>query len=175
MNINSVQFRHSIIYGSVFGGIIVLILFLSAILCLLPNKSITSLAVPVFIFGAFLCVKHFRDRINEGYITFGKAFGTSLIACITMGVIWGAYRFILFKYISPDMMTREIEEYQEILLNSGWNDKFVEMTSSNLNPFTMGFGYVSNSTIYGSLLSLAIAWILRRNTNPLLIDKDQNI
>lgn len=175
MNNSSMQFRHSVIYGLVFGGIIVLLLFLTAILCLLPNKNITSLAVPIFIFGSFLGTKHFRDKLNGGFITFGKAFGTSLIICVTMGIVWGVYRYLLFKYISPDLMTTEIEEYQEVLIGSGMNDKFVEMATLNLTPFTMGFGYISNSAIYGSLLSLVNAWILKRNVNPLLMDTDQNL
>jgi hypothetical protein len=175
MNNNIIQLRQSVIYGAVFGAIIILLQFLSAVLCVIPNKAITSLVVPVFIIGAFLGTRNFRDKFNNGYITFGKAFGNSLLICITIGTIWGLYRFLLFKYISPELMNVEIEESQEAMLNAGWNEKFVELASSNLNPVTMGFGYITNSAIYGSLLSLIIAAILKRNFNPLLVDNDQNL
>ena len=174
MNKNSVQFKHSAIYGAVFGGIIVFMLLISAIF-MVPGKAMTVLTVTVFIFGAYLGTKSFRDKFNDGYITYGKAFGTSLLICVTMGVIWGIYRFILFKYVSPEMMNIEIEEYQEALLTAGWSDSFVELASSSISLFTLSFGYIWNSAIYGSLLSLILAALLKRNINPLLIDTDQKL
>lgn len=175
MNNSLTQFRHSIIYGAIFGSLIVFLLFFTFIFGMLNIKDITSLTVPIYAVGAFIAVKHFRDKVNDGYLSFGKAFQTSLIVCITMGVVWGTYQFILYKYLSPDLMIKKIEDYQEEMLILGFSEKFVELNSSAMSPFTMGFGYISNSAILGSLLSLIIAALLKRNINPLLIDNDQNL
>jgi hypothetical protein len=175
MNNNSVQFRHSVIYGAIAGGFIVFLLFIVFLFGMLNNTVLTSFSPMIYIFGAYFSVRHYRDRLCGGYVTFGKAFGTSLITCVTMGTIWGIYSYILYKYLSPGLMKEAIELSEEVLLNKGFSEEFVELATKSTNPFTLSFGYITNSFLLGSLLSLFIAAILKRNVNPLLIDNDQNL
>jgi len=169
-----VQIRHSVTYGAIFGGIIVLLLFLAFLFGMMNVTKITSWAMPIYVIGVYIAVKHYRDRINNGYVQFWTAFGSALIVCIVMGILWAVYRYILFKYLSPEIMIREIEEYEEGLLKLGFSENMVELSTSAMTPFSLSFGYITNSLIYGSILSLVVATLLKRKTNPLLEDTDQN-
>jgi hypothetical protein len=167
MNYNQIQFRHSLIYGAIFGLCIVILLLFLYIFGMSNNGNIVSLTPVIFIIGAQISVKHHRDRLNNGIITFGKAFGTSLLTCIFMGVVWAIYGYVKYKYFFPDLLKEELPVMQDMYLKLGYSEKMVENTSQYVTPLTMAFGYILDSAIMGSLLSLIIAAFYKRNTNPL--------
>ena len=175
MNYNQIQFRHSLIYGAIFGISIVILLLILYIFGMTNNGNIYSLAPLIYIIGAHISVKHHRDRLNDGYITFGKAFGTALLTCIFMGIVWAVYGYFLYKYLLPNLLTEQIALIQEMYLKFGMSDQLVEKLSQAITPFSVAFGYVTNSVIFGSLLSLIIAALLKRIQNPMISSTDNEL
>jgi len=173
MNGNNSQFKHTLVYGAIFGGFILLISLIVYMLGMLNSPSLATFAPAIYTIGAYISVRHFRDKQNNGFITFGKAFGTSFLTCCIMGSAWAIYGYLLYKYLSPGLMDEAIEATQEIWLNNGFSEAFVELATNSLSPVTMAFGYVVNTLFFGALLSLIIAAFLKRDTNPLLIDNGQ--
>jgi hypothetical protein len=172
MNKSRLQLKHTLTYGAIFGVFIVILQLVIFIFGMLNNNSLNTMAPAIFIFGVYLSVKHYRDKLNNGFLTFGKAFGTSLLTCITIGSVWGVYGYILYKYLSPGMLTEVIEAAQDMWLNKGLSEEFVEKATSSISPVTIAFGYITNSLIFGSLLSLLVAAMLMKNINPLLADSE---
>jgi hypothetical protein len=168
MNYNQIQFRHSLVYGAIFGVSIVILLLILYIFGMTNNGNMVSLAPIIYIIGAQISVKHHRDRLNDGFVTFGKAFGTSLLTCIFMGIVWAVYGYFLYKYLLPNLLDEQVALMQDMYLKFGLTEDTVEKLSKSVTPFSIAFGYVTNSVIFGSLLSLIIAAFFKRNKNPLI-------
>jgi hypothetical protein len=174
MNFNQIQIRHSLTYGAIFGVSIVILLLLLYIFGMTNNASLITLAPLLYVIGAHISVKHHRDRLNDGLLSFGKAFGTSLLTCVIMGSIWAVYEYFLYKFLLPGLLAEQIALAEDMYLNLGFSEEYVEKINITTTPFTIAFGYVTNSLIFGSILSLVIAVFLKRNnTNPLMTDTDE--
>ena len=167
--------RHSLIYGATFGTTIVILLLLLYIFGMTNNSKMESLAPLIYIIGAYISVKHYRDKLNEGFLPYGKAFGTSLLTCIIMGSVWALYKYFLYKYLLPGLFTEQLELMQDLYLKLGFSEDFVKKISPTITPFSFAFGYITNSIIFGSLLSLIIAAILKSDSNPLVTRSDNDL
>jgi len=170
------QFRHTLIYGSVTGGIICFYLLLLYMFSMMNNTKLVNITGLFFVIGAFISVKHYRDKVMGGYLSFGRAYGTALLSFIFTGVVWAIYGYFLYKYLSPGLLEEKMTQSQEALLQLGWTEERVEayseLISKSQTPFTFAFGYIFNSTFWGALLAFILAGLLKRNENPLLKDSD---
>jgi hypothetical protein len=170
MNQSTTQFRHTLIYGAATGGIISLYLLLLYIFGMMNKTSMTNFGGILFILGGYVSVRQYRNQYKEGFIRFGTAYGTCILTFLAAGFIWAIYEFFLYKYLSPGLLEIKITEAQDALLKLGWNEEKVEAftTLSKPTPFTNAFGYFFTTAFWGALLSLLIAALLKRESNPLL-------
>ncbi len=143
---------------------------------MMNNTKLINISGLFFVIGAFISVKHYRDRVMEGYLSFGKAYGTALLTFVIIGFVWAIYGYILYKYLTPGLLEERITQTQETLLQLGWPEDRIEaytdVIRKSQTPFTNAFGYVMNATFWGALLSLIIGAWLKRSENPLLKDID---
>lgn len=170
MDQNTTQFRHALIYGAAIGGIISLYMLLLYIFGMLNKTAMTNVGGILFVAGSYIAVRQYRNRILGGFISFGKAYGTSILTFLCIGFVWAIYQYILYKYLSPGLLEEKMIEAQDALLKLGWAEDKVEAitTLSKPTPITNAFGYFFNAAFWGAILSLLIAAILKREDNPLL-------
>jgi ABC-type Fe3+ transport system permease subunit len=95
-----------------------------------------------------------------------------VLTCVFTGVIWAAYEYVLYKFLSPGLFVSKIEEMQEIWLNKGFSEELVELQSQFFTPFMLALSYVFSAGIWGAILSLPLAALLKRDKNPLSGDAD---
>jgi hypothetical protein len=169
----SSQFRHTLLYSLYTGGAIIMYLLILYIFGMTNNPRLLNIAGFIFMIGVYISVKHYRDKVNEGVISFGRAYGTAMLTCVFAGIIWAVYGYILHKYLSPGLLTEKIEEAQELWLKRGMSEELVELQSSLITPFIMALGYIFSAAFWGSVLSLPLAAILRRENNPLVDKQDK--
>jgi hypothetical protein len=170
MDRNTTQFRHSLIYGSATGAVIAIYLLLLYIFGLMNNAGMSNFGGILFVLGGYISVRQFRNQAQEGFIKFGKAYGTSMLTFLAAGFIWAIYEYFLYRYFAPGLLEEKLIEAQDALLKLGWDEDKVEAftTLSKPTPFTNAMGYYVNTAFWGALLSLLIAAILKREKNPLL-------
>lgn len=161
------QFQHTVRYSLYTGGAIVLFLLIIYMFGMMNNPRMPNIALFMFIAGVFISVKRYRDHESDGILSFGRAYGTAVLTCVFTGIIWAIYEFILYKYLSPGLLETRIEEMQELWLNSGVSEELIELQSRLLTPFTMGLSYLFSAAFWGSVLSLPLAAMLKRDNNPL--------
>jgi riboflavin transporter FmnP len=161
------QLQHTLKYSLYSGGIIVFYLFLLFVTGRANNTRLLNVAAFIFVGGAYLSVRHYRDRVRGGSLDFGKAYGTSVLTCVFSGIIWSAYTFVLYRYLLPELLLERMELAQEMYLNLGMSEEMVELLSTQITPFNMAFGNVFSAAFWGSLISLLIAAMLKRDVNPL--------
>ncbi len=163
----STQFQHTVKYSLYTGGAIILFLLLIYVFGMMNNPRMPNIALFMFVAGIFISVKRYRDHENGGVLSFGRAYGTAVLTCVFTGIIWAFYEYILYKYLSPGLLETRIEEMQELWLNSGVSEDLIELQSRLFTPFVMGISYLFSAAFWGSVLSLPLAAMLKRETNPL--------
>jgi hypothetical protein len=101
----------------------------------------------------FFGIKHYRDQINNGIISMGKAIIIGVLISVLVGTGIAVADFIYTKFINPSFFS----DYEKALTDQGKADEIFEMTSSiaALFMFTL-------VTIIGFIISLISAIILQR-------------
>jgi hypothetical protein len=170
MDQSTTQFRHALIYGSITGAIIVIFLLLLYIFGMMNNSAMNNIAGILFVAGSYISVRKYRNQAQGGFISYGKAYGTSMLTFLAAGFIWAIYEYFLYQYLAPGLLEEKLVEAQDALLKLGWDENKVEAftTLSKPTPFTNAIGYFVNTAFWGALLALLLAGILKREGNPLL-------
>ncbi|KXK45256.1 MAG: 50S ribosomal protein L31 [Bacteroidetes bacterium OLB10] len=120
-------------------------------------STIIMIAISVFCFIA--AIKEER-LAGEGFISFGKAFGTAFKTGLIMAIIGAIFTYLYFAFINTSYMTFVLEKAQEEMSNRGMDEEQIEMAmkmqSKFITPPVMaGFAFVG-----GLIVNLIIALIL---------------
>lgn len=162
----STQFQHTLKYSLYTGGAIVLFFLIIYVFGMVNNPTLPNVALFMFIAGVFISVRRYRDIENGGVLSFGRAYGTAVLTCLFTGIIWSVYEYVLHKYLSPGLLETKIEEMQEIWLNKGFSEDFIELQTLYFTPFIMALSYIFSAAFWGAILSLPMAAMLKREKNP---------
>lgn len=111
--------------------------------------------VSIFLSLSFIYfgIKHYRDHINNGIISLGKAILIGVLISVLVGTGIAIADFIYTKFINPSFFS----DYEKALIDQGKADEIFEMTSTTAALFMMVL-----VTIIGFILSLISALILQR-------------
>jgi len=118
----------------------------------------------------FVAVKNYRDRYNNGIISFGKAFRIGLYITLVAATVYVVTWLIDFYYFIPDFAERYSAHVIKQLKESGAsvteiNKQTAEMASFQQmykNPFFNAMMTYLEIVPVGLLVSLACALILKR-------------
>ena len=134
----------------------------------------------VLLGGLIISGKYIREELFEGYVSYKKIFGASLLILLFSSIIYSFYKFVLFSIIDPGLMSQYFEfvdnkiiETQDNLLRLGMSeDKIEKMTmelidniekiKNETTPFTIAKSEIFNITFWGGLLSLITSIFMKR-------------
>lgn len=114
-------------------------------------------------------IKHFRDKENNGIVTFGKALLIGILISLMVSLAFGILDVIYVKFINPEFMTdyyaRNLEQLQASLPVEEFEIKKAELESEKemfLNPFIHFFIMSMMVFVIGFIISMLSALILQR-------------
>jgi hypothetical protein len=136
------------------------------------NPRLPNIALFIFIAGVYISVKRYRDFESGGVLSFGRAYGTAVLTCVFIGILWSMYEYVLHKYLAPGLLETKIEEMQEVWLNKGVSEDFVELQTLYFTPFILALSYIFSAAFWGAILSFPLAALLKREVNPLAGNQD---
>ncbi len=116
----------------------------------------------------FFGIKHFRDKENEGFVSFGKALSIGVLISLMVALAFGILDVIYVKFVNPDFMTEyyeEMFEQAESLPAAEFEVRKAELESEKemfLNPFMHFFIMSMMVFVIGFIISLLSALILQR-------------
>ena len=176
--------RNVIIFGLISGLIITALMLYSISMCYknenFEGSIIFGYTVMLLAFSLiFVAVKNFRDKYNNGVISFGKAFKIGLYISLIASTIYVLVWLIDYYVFVPDFM----DKYSAHVLKESKADgatavemekkasEMAEFKEMYKNPlFVVLFTY-SEILPIGIIISLISALILKRKTkNPLEIE-----
>ena len=158
-------FRHTLIYGLIIGGVMSLYQFLLFVFGMTNNNTMASL-VPFFeILGLLISIKQFRDIVQDGTITFGRAFTVGIYTSFFAGIVSVSYEYFFYAYLSPGSFVEMVGQLKELIAKSSpppdqlrfWHQFFIW-----LNPASATILSILGVILYGSFFSLLMAFMLRK-------------
>lgn len=117
----------------------------------------------------FFGIRHFRDKINDGTVSFGKALLLGLAISLITALAFGVLDVIYIKYINPDFTeeyyARSLAQLEETLPAAEFEIERVKMESEKelfMSP-VMSFIFMSMIVfVIGFIISLLSAMVLQR-------------
>lgn len=111
--------------------------------------------VSIFLSLSFIYfgIKHYRDHVNNGLISLGKAIVIGVLISVLVGLGIAFADFIYTKFINPSFFS----DYEKALIDQGKADEIYHMTSTTAALFMLIL-----VTILGFIISLISALILQR-------------
>lgn len=117
----------------------------------------------------FFGIRHFRDKINDGTVSFGKALLLGLAISLITALAFGVLDVVYIKYINPDFTeeyyARSLEQLEETLPAVEFEIERVKMESEKelfMNPVISFIVMSMTVLIIGFIISLLSAMVLQR-------------
>ncbi len=142
-------------YGLVMGFIIFILHLTLGIdnLDYSTNEILGYVSIFLSLSFIFFGIKHYRDKINDGVISLGKAITIGALISLLVGLGIAIADFIYTKYIDPEFFSR----YEQMMIDQGHADQIMEMTSTMAAVFMLVL-----VTVIGFIISLISGLILQR-------------
>ncbi len=174
MNQNKTTFQYALNFGIALGLTLSLIELLAFLLGMLDHWLMGFINIALVVSMISIALRKYRDQINNGFLPFGKAFLTGLFICLISGAIWSVYRMIEYS-LAPTIIEDILIQIEEKLLESSISEDQIESMMKIYSmlytaPFLAISTFIFNMGFGGSILSLIMAAIFKREQNPLISD-----
>jgi hypothetical protein len=117
------------------------------------NEILGYVSIFISLSFIFFGIKHYRDHVNNGLVSLGKAITIGIFISILVGLGIAAADFIYTKFIDPSFFAN----YEQQLVKQGKEDEIIKMTSTSAALFMLVL-----VTIIGFIISLISGIILQR-------------
>jgi uncharacterized protein DUF4199 len=133
------------------------------------QEIIGYVSIVVSLSFVFFGIRHFRDKINDGTVSFGKALLLGLAISLITALAFGILDVIYIKYIDPNFTeeyyARSLEKLEDTLPAAEFEIERVKMESEKelfMSP-VMSFILMSMIVfVIGFIISLLSAMVLQR-------------
>jgi len=121
----------------------------------------------IMIAAGILTVKQYRDESLNGSISFGKAFGTSMLVMAIIAVIQAVWTIVYMEFINPDLIKEIMEAQMDKMIEEGQvTEEQLEASSGMMGFFTNSW-FIAGASLFGTLfmgliLSLVVALITKK-------------
>ncbi len=125
--------------------------------------------IVVALLFVFFGIKHYRDKENNGVVTFGKALLIGVLISLMAALAFGVLDVIYVKYINPDFMAEyyahHVEQLKSTLSEAEFKIEFEKLEAQKelfSNTFMSFFLMFITVFIIGFIISLLSGLILQR-------------
>jgi len=130
------------------------------------NSAAGWLSVPITGYLVYFFQKKFRDKLQNGYIKYGKAFGFGVVACVVSSILSGAYVYVLYT-MDPSLKDQALEQtYNDMIergMSEGQIEQSLEMAEMFMTPSAMLMMVLFMGLLFGVIVSLITSAIVKKD------------
>ena len=127
--------------------------------------------IVVSLIFVYFGIRQYRDKVNGGYISFGRALSTGLLIVLVPAFLFGLFDVVYSTYINPsfydDYCTKTIERMKLSLTATEFEIKSKQMKAQmemfRANPFLQFVVMALTVFLVGFIITVVSALILRRD------------
>ena len=156
----------AMLYGLYLGVFyIFFILFLYYTDRLFNTGVIGYLGTIVFTLVLWYSLKSFRDKVDNGFLSYGKGVGIGVLITLYSTFFISSVYFIILT-LDKTLLEQYVIVIEEVMANSGLPDelleKFDEASKNALTPGTYAFSVFFKEMIGGTILTLIVSAIVMK-------------
>ncbi|MDL2283303.1 DUF4199 domain-containing protein [Odoribacter sp. OttesenSCG-928-G04] len=130
------------------------------------NNFLDKTIMFLYIIGLFIQIRKYRESKElGGAITFGKALTTGIWISLICSVLYAVYTGMMYR-IYPELLEHYLNFTEQVMNeaypDSDWAENMNKLMRAITTPFVLGFAELFSKIISGTLYSLLIAAILRK-------------
>ncbi len=157
-------------YGAILGLIIIIYTVLLYVLDQSFNKGLGYISFVFIAAIIFYGTKTYRDNSLNGYISYGRALGLSMIIILFSGILSSIYFTIHITIIDSEYISKLIAFTEEELLKKGVSDDQIEMAitiqKKMFKPLLMTvFGFLGTA-FWGFIIALITSIFVKKQGDP---------
>ena len=164
--------KETLNYGLIMGLISIVFSVLTYMLDVTGKPWVILPSLIISIVALYMLLRSYRDTFNHGYISYGKAVGAGVVISIYSAILSAIYIYILYGFIDPGLVDKQILEAEEKLIARGMPegsiDAALEMQAKFMKPWFMAVSSIFTAAFFGLILSLLVSLFIKKEGNPLL-------
>lgn len=123
----------------------------------------------ILIGGLAYGIIQFRDKLNGGVISYGKAVGYGVQLAFFSGIILSFYLLLFFSFIDKEFIANMLVKIQETYYDAGMDEEQIETAMGMMykiyTPYTLSVFSVLGNVLMGLIFSLILAIFLKKEGN----------
>ena len=159
--------KNAMNYGAIVGLAMVIISILFYIMGQESSEWGAYVHYIILTLGMVLGIKHFRDNINGGYLSYGKCLANGVMIGFFASLITSFYSYVFFTFIDPSIIQVMLDQAEQNLIDAGTADEEIEMamvyTKKFMTPLLLTVATLFSYTLLSFLFSLVISVFLKKN------------
>jgi hypothetical protein len=116
--------------------------------------------------GLFLSARQYRDELNNGFISYGRLVGYSVVVSLMAGIISSTFVFVLNQYIDITLIEKLLYETETTLDKMNRPPEETEMAMKFYEfvytPFGLSIITILRCVVNGTIFSLVVAVFLKK-------------
>ncbi|HEY9124022.1 MAG TPA: DUF4199 domain-containing protein [Bacteroidales bacterium] len=168
-NNNGSLLKATMNYGLITGLIVIVYSLLLYIIGLHLNQYFGYLTIVIMAACIFIFTKQYRDKQNEGFISFGKAFQLGILIGVFAAILLSFFSYIEVTFIDPTIVEKQLDIQREKMLAKGISEEQVEMgiqmAKKMMTPAMLFIVSILSFTFWAAIISLITSAILKKNSS----------
>lgn len=155
-------------HGLLLGVALVLFSLLMYIIGIQLDSKVQWISYGIMIAGLFFGMKQWRDKYNDGFLTYGQAFSNGFLTTLFAGILTSIWVLIFFSVIAPEEINKMLEIAEEKMYESQPNlsDEEIETalkySKMFMSPVWMAvWGFIGN-LVAGTIISAIVAIFVKK-------------
>jgi hypothetical protein len=159
------------IHGLIISAVLIILSLLLYFAGLTQNRYAGWTSTAITIAGIIYAIFNYRNQQLGGFISYGRSVGYGVLVGLVIGVITGVFAFLLYGYISPELLDEARLAAERRLyrtnpdLGADEMDFVVRMQERFISPGGMLIASIFGGTFQGLLFGL-IGGVFARRTRP---------
>lgn len=126
---------NSVRYGLITAAAYVLYSLLMYSLDLSKSAWTGYFAFIILIAGIVVGTKHYRDKINGGYLSYGRCLGSGVLISLMVAVIMAVYTYFFSAVFAPETNAQKLMEAELKMVEQGLSDEQIDQAMAIVGIF----------------------------------------
>jgi len=177
-NIKKVKARFVLNQGTFMGVTLAIIYYFSHLIGIMDSFFHNLLTWIIYAAFIHLAMSRYRDRFQNGMLSYGQAVWIGTRMGIFAGIIVGAYLFFYLKVINPEYLSDLLVQMQETYLSMGFSEDEVVQMSDALSLTVSPLMFIISGCLsigFSALIFSLIIGIFQRKKGDSFVDAMKDI
>lgn len=167
--------KFTLIYGSITGVVLIMISLIFYVIDVDPSSFLNYLNIALLIGAMAYAGVQYRNTVNGGFMSYGRALGTSFLVGLFASILLAVYTFVFFKFIDPELITQILANAEEKMVeqNPDMTDEQIEValkySSMFMTPMAMMLWTIIGMTFWSLIFALIVAAFTKKTDKSKLI------